>query len=97
MKLNNEQKRDVIFEAAERIATGKNKYSCVALEEAHAELIGQVPYTTDLVYEYADFFEFDPSASPFGMDALKPELREEIRDTRILMLLLFAEAELWKN
>lgn len=96
MKLNNEQKRDVIFAAAERIASGKNKYTCVAIDEAFFEYT-RTHDSYDLVQEYADFYEFNMVTTPFGQDVLKPELKEEIRDTRILMLLLFAEAELWKT
>lgn len=77
------QKRRVLYEAAEMIASGDHEFSCYAITE---DDLGEL---YDLRVAYAEFYSQNSLDSWEGLYNSWPDFKREWRQT---MLLFFAEA-----
>lgn len=82
--MTKKEKREIIYKAAELIATGEQVFSCCAIDEVQgADQYG--PFT-QLAHEYASFYGPSPGDWTISLSDYPA------RDLRILLLLNFAEA-----
>ena len=81
-KTTTKREKKIIYKAAELVATGRPGYSCLAIEKAsECTYFGE-----DLVAKYCLFYEQPIFNAWLGVN------HDELKDLRILLLLLFAEA-----
>ena len=78
------QEREIIYKACEMIETGEQRYSCCALRYCEAD--------KSLLERYEEFYRVT-FMYPYWPDLYPQHTSRKTQSQRILMLLLFAEAE----
>jgi hypothetical protein len=86
--MTKQQKRKILYDAAELIVAGRQEYSCVAITDA---MLWSVNSPRELIRDYTRFY--DDYFLYHTVKGLVPDLSpSERQELRILLLLFFAEA-----